>query len=222
MKASAMYSPNSLLDTSSAKLKYNEHEVTYASEIFKKIKEFIAQRNHVASFELTDMHEKSVLSISFAEAYSLGWKNFNQEDLFEFRRREELSQLYYSEKNGEKSINFIFLKKFKNKEKQKKIREFSCSEKRATTFFEIVKEEVQLAIDSLPDSEVAILNKNIRDGIGYTVYVNLSSYDLTIAQNFKDLKLHYPSIFNEIGMIRTVPTGKNRYKVAVLIFNTQL
>lgn len=222
MKASAMYSPNSLLDTSSAKLKYNEHEVTYASEIFKKIKEFIAQKNHVASFELTDMHEKSVLSISFAEAYSLGWKNFNQEDLFEFRRREELSQLYYSEKNGEKSINFIFLKKFKNKEKQKKIREFSCSEKRATTFFEIVKEEVQLAIDSLPDSEVAILNKNIRDGIGYTVYVNLSSYDLTIAQNFKDLKLHYPSIFNEIGMIRTVPTGKNRYKVAVLIFNTQL
>ena len=222
MKASAMYSPNSLLDTSSAKLKYNEHEVTYASEIFKKIKEFIAQKNHVASFELTDMHEKSVLSISFAEAYSLGWKNFNQEDLFEFRRREELSQWYYSEKNGEKSINFIFLKKFKNKEKQKKIREFSCSEKRATTFFEIVKEEVQLAIDSLPDSEVAILNKNIRDGIGYTVYVNLSSYDLTIAQNFKDLKLHYPSIFNEIGMIRTVPTGKNRYKVAVLIFNTQL
>ena len=222
MKASAMYSPNSLLDTSSAKLKYNEHEVTYASEIFKKIKEFIAQKNHVASFELTDMHEKSVLSISFAEAYSLGWKNFNQEDLFEFRRREELSQLYYSEKNREKSINFIFLKKFKNKEKQKKIREFSCSEKRATTFFEIVKEEVQLAIDSLPDSEVAILNKNIKDGIGYTVYVNLSSYDLTIAQNFKDLKLHYPSIFNEIGMIRTVPTGKNRYKVAVLIFNTQL
>ena len=222
MKASAMYSPNSLLDTSSAKLKYNEHEVTYASEIFKKIKEFIAQKNHVASFELTDMYKKSVLSISFAEAYSLGWKNFNQEDLFEFRRREELSQLYYSEKNGEKSINFIFLKKFKNKEKQKKIREFSCSEKRATTFFEIVKEEVQLAIDSLPDSEVAILNKNIRDGIGYTVYVNLSSYDLTIAQNFKDLKLHYPSIFNEIGMIRTVPTGKNRYKVAVLIFNTQL
>lgn len=222
MKASAMYSPNSLLDTSSAKLKYNEHEVTYASEIFKKIKEFIAQRNHVASFELTDMYKKSVLSISFAEAYSLGWKNFNQEDLFEFRRREELSQLYYSEKNGEKSINFIFLKKFKNKEKQKKIREFSCSEKRATTFFEIVKEEVQLAIDSLPDSEVAILNKNIRDGIGYTVYVNLSSYDLTIAQNFKDLKLRYPSIFNEIGMIRTVPTGKNRYKVAVLIFNTQL
>lgn len=222
MKASAMYSPNSLLDTSSAKLKYNEHEVAYASEIFKKIKEFIAQKNHVASLELTDMHEKSVLSISFAEAYSLGWKNFSQEDLFEFRRREELSQLYYSEKNGEKSINFIFLKKFKNKEKQKKIREFSCSEKRATTFFEIVKEEVQLAIDSLPDSEVAILNKNIRDGIGYTVYVNLSSYDLTIAQNFKDLKLHYPSIFNEIGMIRTVPTGKNRYKVAVLIFNTQL
>lgn len=222
MKASAMYSPNSLLDTSSAKLKYNEHEVTYASEIFKKIKEFIAQKNHVASFELTDMYKKSVLSISFAEAYSLGWKNFSQEDLFEFRRREELSQLYYSEKNGEKSINFIFLKKFKNKEKQKKIREFSCSEKRATTFFEIVKEEVQLAIDSLPDSEVAILNKNIRDGIGYTVYVNLSSYDLTIAQNFKDLKLHYPSIFNEIGMIRTVPTGKNRYKVAVLIFNTQL
>lgn len=168
------------------------------------------------------MYKKSVLSISFAEAYSLGWKNFNQEDLFEFRRREELSQLYYSEKNGEKSINFIFLKKFKNEEKQKKTREFSCSEKRATTFFEIVKEEVQLAIDSLPDSEVAILNKNIRDGIGYTVYVNLSSYDLTIAQNFKDLKLHYPSIFNEIGMIRTVPTGKNRYKVAVLIFNTQL
>lgn len=222
MKASAMYSPNSLLDTSSAKLKYNEHEVTYASEIFKKIKEFIAQKNHVASFELTDMYKKSVLSISFAEAYSLGWKNFNQEDLFEFRRREELSQLYYSEKNGEKSINFIFLKKFKNKEKQKKIREFSCSEKRATTFFEIVKEEVQLAIDSLPDSEVAILNKNIRDGIGYTVYVNLSSYDLTIAQNFKDLKLRYPSIFNEIGIIRTVPSGKNRYKVAVLIFNTQL
>ena len=222
MKASAMYSPNSLLDTSSAKLKYNEHEVTYASEIFKKIKEFIAQKNHVASFELTDMYKKSVLSISFAEAYSLGWKNFNQEDLFEFRRREELSQLYYSEKNGEKSINFIFLKKFKNEEKQKKTREFSCSEKRATTFFEIVKEEVQLAIDSLPDSEVAILNKNIRDGIGYTVYVNLSSYDLTIAQNFKDLKLHYPSIFNEIGIIRTVPSGKNRYKVAVLIFNTQL
>ena len=222
MKASAMYSPNSLLDTSSAKLKYNEHEVTYASEIFKKIKEFIAQKNHVASFELTDMYKKSVLSISFAEAYSLGWKNFNQEDLFEFRRREELSQLYYSEKNGEKSINFIFLKKFKNEKKPKKTREFCCSEKRATTFFEIVKEEVQLSIDSLPDSEVAILNKNIRDGIGYTVYVNLSSYDLTIAQNFKDLKLHYPSIFNEIGMIRTVPTGKNRYKVAVLIFNTQL
>ena len=148
MKANTMCSPASLLDTSSAKLKYNEHEVTYASEIFKKIKEFIAQRNHVASFELTDMYKKSVLSISFAEAYSLGWKNFNQEDLFEFRRREELSQ--------------------------------------------------------------------------YTVYVNLSSYDLTIAQNFKDLKLRYPSIFNEIGMIRTVPTGKNRYKVAVLIFNTQL
>lgn len=38
MKASAMYSPNSLLDTSSAKLKYNEHEVTYAPEIFKKNK----------------------------------------------------------------------------------------------------------------------------------------------------------------------------------------
>ena len=222
MKANTMCSPASLLDTSSAKLKYNEHEVTYASEIFKKIKEFIAQRNHVASFELTDMYKKSVLSISFAEAYSLGWKNFNQEDLFEFRRREELSQLYYSEKNGEKTINFVFLKKFKNEKKPKKTREFRCSEKRATTFFEIVKEEVQLAIDSLPDSEVAILNKNIKDGIGYTVYVNLSSYDLTIAQNFKDLKLRYPSIFNEIGMIRTVPTGKNRYKVAVLIFNTQL
>ena len=74
MKANTMCSPASLLDTSSAKLKYNEHEVTYASEIFKKIKEFIAQRNHVASFELTDMYKKSVLSISFAEAYSLGWK----------------------------------------------------------------------------------------------------------------------------------------------------
>lgn len=168
------------------------------------------------------MYEKSVLSISFIEAYRLGWKEFDQGDLFEFRRREELSQLYYSEKNGEKTINFVFLKKFKNEKKPKKTREFSCSEKRATTFFEIVKEEVQLAIDSLPDSEVAILNKNIKDGIGYTVYVNLSSYDLTIAQNFKDLKLRYPSIFNEIGIIRTVPSGKNRYKVAVLIFNTQL
>ncbi|RYC72663.1 hypothetical protein [Candidatus Nanogingivalis gingivitcus] len=222
MKANTMCSPASLLDTSSAKLKYNEHEVAYASDIFKRIKEFIAQKNHVTSFELTDMYEKSVLSISFIEAYRLGWKEFDQGDLFEFRRREELSQLYYSEKNGEKTINFVFLKKFKNEKKPKKTREFSCSEKRATTFFEIVKEEVQLAIDSLPDSEVAILNKNIKDGIGYTVYVNLSSYDLTIAQNFKDLKLRYPSIFNEIGIIRTVPSGKNRYKVAVLIFNTQL
>lgn len=226
MKANTMCSPASLLDTSSAKLKYNEHEVAYASDIFKRIKEFIAQKNHVTSFELTDMYEKSVLSISFIEAYRLGWKEFDQGDLFEFRRREELSQLYYSEKkrrkNGEKTINFVFLKKFKNEKKPKKTREFRCSEKRATTFFEIVKEEVQLAIDSLPDSEVAILNKNIKDGIGYTVYVNLSSYDLTIAQNFKDLKLRYPSIFNEIGIIRTVPSGKNRYKVAVLIFNTQL
>lgn len=120
MKANTMCSPASLLDTSSAKLKYNEHEVAYASDIFKRIKEFIAQKNHVTSFELTDMYEKSVLSISFIEAYRLGWKEFDQGDLFEFRRREELSQLYYSEKNGEKTINFVFLKKFKNEKSQKR------------------------------------------------------------------------------------------------------
>ena len=115
-----MCSPASLLDSSSAKLKYNEHEVAYASDIFKRIKEFIAQKNHVTSFELTDMYEKSVLSISFIEAYRLGWKEFDQGDLFEFRRREELSQLYYSEKNGEKTINFVFFKKFKNEKSQKR------------------------------------------------------------------------------------------------------
>lgn len=54
------------------------------------------------------MYKKSVLSISFAEAYSLGWKNFNQEDLFEFRRREELSQLYYSEKTEKKVLTLFF------------------------------------------------------------------------------------------------------------------
>ena len=50
MKANTMCSPASLLDSSSAKLKYNEHEVAYASDIFKRIKEFIAQKNHVTSF----------------------------------------------------------------------------------------------------------------------------------------------------------------------------
>ena len=107
MKASAMYSPNSLLDTSSAKLKYNEHEVTYASEIFKKIKEFIAQRNHVASFELTDMYKKSVLSISFAEAYSLGWKTLIKKTCLNFAV-EKNSHSYTTVKKTEKKVLTLF------------------------------------------------------------------------------------------------------------------
>ena len=103
-------------------------------KFLKKIKEFIAQKNHVASFELTDMYKKSVLSISFAEAYRLGWKKFDQEDLFEFRRREELSQLYYSEKTEKNVLTLFFQKSLKTKKSQKRQENLAAVKKELLPF----------------------------------------------------------------------------------------